>query len=737
MSRIILVSNRLPWTVSVHDGQGDLLPSSGGLATALAGTHAQGDTLWVGWPGDLSILSDSERERILSSLRERRFVPLELNPKEVERYYEGFSNGVLWPMFHYLLDKVRLDADLDWDAYASVNERFATAVAETAEPDDLVWVHDYQLMLVPKMLRELRPDLRIGFFLHIPFPAHEVFRILPWRESLLQGLLASDLVGFHTSDYQDHFATCTIKMLGAEETSVGVHYKGKTTCLSHYAIGIDADAFSALAANPLVQQRAAQIRHDIGGRKLLVGVDRLDYTKGIPRRLLAFERFLEQHPQAKDEVLLLQAAVPSRQGVEAYSQFRKQVDEIAGRINGQFGGPTRVPIHLLHQALPFEELVALYCAADTMLVTPLRDGMNLVAKEFCATRNDDSGVLVLSEFAGAAAELKGSLLVNPYDIGSVAGAIERTLQMDPREVGLRMRALRRRVFQGNVHRWAADFIRDLEDVNRVRDVSVTTEILARLLQESSRVDRIDLMLDYDGTLVPFTGSPEAAFPDDALLSLLRRLSELPGINIHLVSGRSREVLDAWFSGFKIALHAEHGYWHKPGPGSVWESVSPQNLDWKDEVNRLLASWLVRYPDSLVEPKASSTAWHFRKVPGGISGRQIKVLRNECTSLLERYELEIIEGVMVLEFRPKGIQKGMAVGADMFSDRALVVAIGDDLTDEDLFRSIPPSGFSIRVGQGPSSATYRLPNPESVRGLLELFGYALADSLTQEGGKTRE
>lgn len=724
MSRTILVSNRLPWTLTVRDGQAELKPSSGGLATALAGTHGQGDTAWIGWPGDVSGLTEEARQQALATLRARRLVPLELSANEVERYYEGFSNGVLWPMFHYLLDKVRLDADSDWDAYVKVNERFAAAIAEVAMPGDRVWIHDYQLMLVPKLLREQRPELHIGFFLHIPFPTQEVFRILPWREPLLQGLLAADLLGFHTDDYLDHFRTCAVQLLGADVTPAGLRYEDRQVRLASYAIGIDGTSFNTKATEPPVRARVEELRRSTHGRRIVLGIDRLDYTKGIPRRLLAFERYMELNPGLAQETMLLQVAVPSRQGVPAYAAFRRQVDEIAGRINGRFGSPTQLPVHLLHQAVPFEELVALYAAADVMLVTPLRDGMNLVAKEFCAARPDEKGVLVLSEFAGAAAELKEALLVNPYDIGAVAATLGRALELAPKEAGQRMRALRRRVFQGDVHHWAASFMSDLEDVGEPQGSELHAPLLARLVAEARAAHRVELMLDYDGTLVPFTDHPDQATPDPLLLQLLGRLTRIPGLNVHIVSGRTRDVLEHWLGGLPLSMHAEHGFWTRLQGESAWRPRLAPRLDWMDEVIRLLESWVDRFPGSHIEHKVSALAWHHRQVRPAPSEQALRSFRSEAGPLLERHSLEWLVGDRVVELRMKGIHKGTVLTPDMQGEDTLVVAIGDDRTDEDLFAALPPSGIAIRVGQGPSRAAYRVASPHVLRNLLG----ALADAL---------
>lgn len=538
------------------------------------------------------------------------------------------------------------------------------------------------------------------------------------------------LIGFHTEDYRTHFATCASRMLGATPTEGGLSYEGRDIRLADYAIGIDVDTFISMAQREDVVRRAKQLREKVAGRKILLGVDRLDYTKGIPRRLLAFERFLERNPGLRDRVLLLQAAVPSREGVDAYATFRKQVDEIAGRINGRFGTPAAVPVHLLHQALPFEELVALYRAADVMLVTPLRDGMNLVAKEFCACRVDDTGVLVLSEFAGAAAAMKEALLVNPYDVGSLATALERALNLSAEEATRRMRILRRRVERGDVHRWAGRFLRDLAGAP-VAPANGEPTLLERLQEEIARTERTVLMLDYDGTLVPFADTPAMAEPDPELKGLLSELASFPFLELHIVSGRSKETLEAWLGDLPVYLHAEHGLWLRHPVTGVWAAIRSIHANAGGELAKLLQAWVSEFEGSFVETKGASVAWHHRRVPGGVREHQIRRMKEQAAPILERQDLELLEGARVLEFRPRGVQKGLALTPEMEHEGVFVLAIGDDRTDEDLFRALPLSGCSVRVGQGPSEARFRIPDSGSVRALLRgLASVRPADRVSQ-------
>jgi trehalose 6-phosphate synthase/phosphatase len=475
MPRLLLVSNRLPVTVRAEHGEAQVTRSAGGLAAGLRGPHERSNGLWIGWPGDVSRFSSAQRQSIESELARQRTVPVHLSVAEIHRYYDGFSNGVLWPLFHYLIEKVNLDARGDWDAYREVNERFAASVAARYRPGDRIWIHDYQLMLVPELLRKRLPGAKIGFFLHTPFPSADVFRILPWRDRLLRGLLGADVIGFHTESYRRHFIDAAARISGADVSAQGVVHEGRDVQVGVYPIGVDVEEFERLAADSHVQEDVRAIRQETRGRKIILGIDRLDYTKGIARRLLAIERFFEREPHLRGEVRFIQLAVPTREKVDAYADFRRRVNELVGRINGQFGTIDALPIHFLHRSMSAEQVAALYAAADVMLVTPLRDGMNLVAKEYVASRIESSGTLVLSEFAGAADELKEALHVNPYDIDSMVNALVRSITMPAAEQRSRMDALRCRVAAQDVHRWAESFLDDLEQAGSPRDSGVRVE----------------------------------------------------------------------------------------------------------------------------------------------------------------------------------------------------------------------------------------------------------------------
>jgi trehalose 6-phosphate synthase/phosphatase len=455
--RLIIVSNRLPVTVRAEHGEPIVHMSIGGLATGLRAPHERSNGLWIGWPGSLGELDPRGRENVLRQLAELRTIPLELEQREVEIFYEHISNAVLWPTFHDRIDRLPLRIE-GWDVYDAVNARFADAVAEQYRPGDVVWVHDYQLMRVPALLRDRIPDARIGFFLHIPFPNPEIYFALPTRAWLVEGMMGADLVGFHTRRFQGHFRAALRRLFGVEMEAAGhVPWGRRRVRLGVFPIGVDTAGLAARAASPEVDTVVRELA-TTAGERLLVGIDRLDYSKGIPRRFLAVERLLATRPEWRERIRFVQVAVPSRGAVAAYREFRGEVEGLVGRINGRFGTPTWTPIHYMHRSVSTDVVLGLCRAADVMLVTPLRDGMNLVAKEFAASRIDEDGVLVLSEFAGAADELTEALLVNPYDIDGTADAIHAALTMDPAERRRRIRSLRQQVSAHDVHRWVATFL---------------------------------------------------------------------------------------------------------------------------------------------------------------------------------------------------------------------------------------------------------------------------------------
>lgn len=718
MPRLLIVSNRLPITVSVVDGRPVVMPSAGGLATGLKGPHERSRGVWFGWPGDLSQLAVEHRDAVERQLAELRVVPIELSSDELDGYYTGMANGVLWPLFHYLIDRMPYE-QRQWESYRAVNERFAEVVSKQYVQGDLIWVHDYQLALVPAMIRARLPDARIGFFLHIPFPAAEVFRLLPWREQILRGLLGADVIGFHTFSYVRQFINTLIHTLGLMPNADHVNIDGREVSLGVYPMGVDAPAFDSQGRDPQVQAAAAKLRAELGDGKLLLGVDRLDYTKGIPRRLLAIERLLENNPQLRGNLRFIQVAVPSRAGVPQYESFTGEVQQLVGRINGRFSTPSSVPIHFLHHGFSQSELCAFYLATDAMLVTPLRDGMNLVAKEFVASRADEDGVLVLSEFAGAASEMGEALIVNPYDIDNTANSIADALKMRPAARRRRMKALRERVFTYDVHRWAGEFIHALEGGGQEVHyrASASPRAPVGLKDRLQRASRVLWLLDYDGTLVPFSGRPELAEPDTEIMDLLAALAGNSRMHVHVVSGRAHQLLTEWLGALPIGLHAEHGLWSRE-VGGEWTLNLQVDSAWKEVVRPVLYEFSVRTPGALVEEKTASLAFHYRMADVEYGEWQARELKIHLSHVLSNLPVEVLCGNKVIEVKPHGVSKGTVVPRLLAgAPGALVVAAGDDETDDYLFRALPEDAWSIGIGSRASAARFALPNVGALREIL--------------------
>lgn len=723
MTRTILVSNRLPVTASVEDGNLVVERSVGGLASGLSGATRNADTLWIGWAGPLSGITRRQAADVNAQLAALDCVPVPLSSREIKEYYEEVSNAILWPLFHYQAERLPPDPR-HWSTYAAVNGRFAQAVADAWKPGDEIWIHDYQLLLLPAMLRRRIPDARIGFFLHIPFPALEIFRILPWRQEVLDGMLGADLVGFHTESYAAHFNAAAQDLVAAEWKAPYLTYQDRDVRVGAYPIGIDAGHFEELARRRAVRLEADALRRG-ADVQVVAGVDRLDYTKGIPRRLLAFERLLTRHPELHGKVQLVQVVVPSRTGVRTYREFRTQVDAAIGNINGAFGTALWTPVAYQYRSLGEDELSALYTAADVMLVTPVRDGMNLVAKEFVASRVDDDGVLVLSEFTGAAAQLTDALLVNPYDVDGMAATLYRALTMSRDERRRRMQALRATVTTQDSTWWAGSFLSDLRNACRERRMSTlapetsSPEEVHEVLERARAARLLLLLLDYDGTLVSFTGRPEAARPDTELLGLLGQLAGRTGTEVHLVSGRSRDQLAEWLGDLPVALHAEHGLWSRPAGSNQWKRQEGAGAAAYEQLAAMMSRYSESTPGAVVERKSAGVAWHYRLADETLGTVQAERLAAEMDDLADTHGLDVLRGDKVVEVRPTGVHKGLVV-TDVLRQAvpgSLILALGDDRTDEDLFSALPPGSIAIHVGPRESLAPVRLPDVATARAFL--------------------
>jgi trehalose 6-phosphate synthase/phosphatase len=722
--RLIIVSNRLPVSAEKASNGVHYQPSVGGLATSLRTLHNEVDMLWLGWPG-LSPADPGDREAVTRTLKnDYGCAPIFLPQDLFQRYYSGFSNGCLWPLFHYFPQNARFNRR-DWQAYEEVNRRFADALAGLVRPGDRVWIHDYHLMLLPSLARQRLPDTPIGFFLHIPFPSSEIFRMLPWRDELLQGVLGSDLIGFHSYSYARHFLSSLLRLLGLEQEFGKVAYGGRRVRVETFPLGVDVDRFRAAREDPGVQRELRALRTQADGLKIILSVDRLDFTKGILHRLEAYERFLETHRAYRGRVLLIAVCVPSRTSVPEYRLLKRQVDEAVGRINGRFTQEGWTPIWYLYRHLPFERLAAHYLLADVALVTPLRDGMNLVAKEYLAARGGETGVLVLSETAGSAEELGEAIIINPHDRDGLVDALERALEMPVEEQRQRNRAALARLRRYTTSSWAHDFLSQLDeaatDRDRYRLRRLAGEDRTRLIRAFQAARLRWVLLDYDGTLVPFASRAELARPDEALRTLLRRLAALEDTDVILISGRDHVTLDSWLGDLGVHLIAEHGARERRAHDPEWKIFdAPPVEDWRLQIRPILESYVDRTPGAYLEEKGLSLAWHYRHAEPELAALRTRELVENLEGTIANTPLQVLHGNKVIEVKTNTVNKGRAVARWLAEDPRyeFVLAIGDDVTDEDMFAALPEPAWTIKVGPAAqSNAHFSLASPAEVRQLL--------------------
>jgi trehalose 6-phosphate synthase/phosphatase len=728
MNRLFIVSNRLPVTVHKRGNDLHLVQSVGGLATGLGSIYREREALWVGWPGiSGKQLVAKDRKQITDLLSERQCLPVFLSDYEFEKYYNGFCNKALWPLFHYFSHYAEYDPAA-WKIYTKVNKKFCDAICAVAGPGDAIWVHDYQLMLLPGMLRENRPDAAIGFFLHIPFPQYEVFRLLPWRQEVLSGLLGADLIGFHTFEYVTYFFNAVRRILGYEQEMTRIKAGDRRVKVDTFPMGIDYQKFAGAVHDPRVEKEITGIRQLVGTDKIILSVDRLDYTKGVPLRLMAYDTFIEKHPEFKEHVTLVLVAVPSRTRIDQYIRLKHEVDQLVGKINGRHGTMHWIPVRYLFKSLPFDQIVALYWLADVALITPLRDGMNLMAKEYLATKGiGRPGVLVLSEFAGAAKELGEAILINPNNLREFSTAIYQGLTMSEDEKKKRLAAMQARLARYDLERWTSDFLDVLgatKNYQRMLEARFMDEHLVAQVREAyaNATARI-LFLDYDGTLVPIAGTPEQATPDPVILQILADLSSDDRNRVIITSGRDRGVLEKWFGALGVDFMAEHGIWIKERHGE-WQTVTYVSKDWKSEIRPILEVYVDRTPGTFIEEKEYSLAWHFRNADSGLAGMRSIELREDLMLRTKHLDLTLLEGDKVVEVKNSGITKGVAA---LYWLRNIpydfILGIGDDRTDEDLFAALPDTAYTIKVGPDPSLATYSLRSVDAVRNLLKDLGPA--------------
>jgi trehalose 6-phosphate synthase/phosphatase len=715
---LVVVSNRLPVDyVVAEDGTESWRTSPGGLVTALEPMMRASDGAWVGWPG----VADREFEPFEND--GISIVPVPLSTSDLELYYEGFSNDTLWPLYHDVIASPGYHREW-WEAYVQVNRRFATAAAASAAPGATVWVHDYQLQLVPRMLRDARPDLVIGFFNHIPFPPYGIFAQLPWRKQILDGLLGADLIGFQRLADAGNFSRAVRRLFGYSTRGVAVDVPSQNgqhrrVIAKHFPISIDAAAYEEMAKRPEIQERARQIREDLGNPKtIMLGVDRLDYTKGIGHRIKAFGELLADGQLNVEDVTLVQVASPSRERVATYMQLRDEIELAVGRVNGDYSTISHTAISYHHHGYPREEMVALYLAADVMLVTALRDGMNLVAKEYVAVRYDGDGVLVLSEFAGAADELKQAVLINPHDIDGMKASMVKAITMTKRERTRRMRALRRKVFDNDVAAWSASFLQTLTGGAAVP--SGVPDNLVNALRELSQAETILVALDFDGTLAPHVDEPEQARAVEGTHDVVQRLLDQPGVRVAFVSGRAlvslKHVAEPQSD---VLLTGSHGIEVQLDANGMELGLVPDEVEKLDTLSRVLERISGPVFGTWIEQKPAGLALHTRLATAQDGQAVQREARDQLAELLP--SLTVREGKNVLEFSVRSSTKGDALErlrAHTGADRVLYA--GDDVTDEDAFTVLGDGDLGLKIGPGATLAGYRVRSPKEVTQVLALL-----------------
>jgi trehalose 6-phosphate synthase/phosphatase len=725
MSRLVIVSNRLPVTIKKEAGDLIYHPSAGGLATGLNSLDENTEKIWIGWPGQ-EINDEWERETVKKDLEKDGLYPVFLTQEDIRLYYEGFSNKTIWPHFHYFTQYTSY-RDKYWEAYQEVNQKFAEAVIPLIREDDMVWVHDYQLMLLPAMIREAYPEISIGFFLHIPFPSYEIFRILPWRKEILEGVLGADQIGFHTFGYMRHFLSAVYRIGGYEHHFGKLNVGKRLVNTDVFPMGIDYDKYAFPEASVKEEENDVirQIRQLARLQKLVISIDRLDYSKGIPQRIRAYGHFLEKHPEYIGKVTLVMLVVPSRANVDQYKNLKHEIDYLVGKINGKYGGFGWVPVQYLYRSLDFGALTTLYKEADIALITPVRDGMNLVAKEFVASKEESKrGVLILSEMAGASNELTDALSVNPQDKNSISDALVEALTMSDKEQRQRLEIMQEKLKKYSVSHWAATFISEQQKLMKAQKEKLVNQHLAKpmveeLVKEYHSAKKRLVILDYDGTLMGFKKDPTAVVPDESLINLLRSLSEQEGTKLVVNSGRDKHTLEEWLGGLGLDMAAEHGVWQKKDGN--WKTSPGLSVSWKDNIRQVLNNMVERTPGSFIEEKDFSIAWHYRGIDRDLGEKRVREFRDVLLYLTANDDLQVLEGNKVVEVKNAGVSKGKATAAWLGEEEwDFIMALGDDHTDEDTFKALPDTAHTIKVGLDKSVARYHLLSVEEVRSFLDEF-----------------
>lgn len=712
----IFISNRLPFNVNKKTGA--LSRGSGGLVSALLGVNLDEPFMWMGFETnqETAQILETRSSEIKSNLICK---PVLINPQTYDTYYDGVANDLIWPLFHYETNHAIFER-YKWQVYRAVNQSMADKILEEAKDGDSIWIHDFHFLLLPKMLKEKNPNLKVGFFLHIPFPGQEVFRQLPVKEEILDSLSYCDLLGFHEHSYLRNFNDCLKSYLGLESTLFTAKKGNHTMHMGVFPISIDTVAFRKKAASIKVHELCESYRAASSSQFKIIGIDRLDYTKGLELKLKGFQQALRKYPELVGKVSLLQVAVPTRQKVPCYMQIKKEIDQLVGAINGEFATPDYTPVHYIYNSISEETLLALYKRADAALVTSKRDGMNLVAMEYVIAQDvQTAGVLILSEFAGAASLLSDALMINPWDADLIADAILKAFEMPAQEKRSRMANLQQTLSRYSATQWAENFLTELDSCKPVKPMTDSFPLSPQIHQwpssfiSSLENKKVRLLLDYDGTLVSLQSRPDLALLLEDMRHMLDQLRQ--EVEIIVVSGRPKEFLDSQFAEHDFILAAEHGAYFKY-PGQAWQSrISSDVNSWYPEVEKVMQSYTARVPFSFVEKKTASLVWHYRQSPEEFADVQGKRLETELKSGLANQAVTVMLGSKIVEAKAMECNKGTFVRWLKQNDKEnhCYICLGDDKTDEDMFQALNSEDLTLKIGTEKTAAKYHLESQKQV------------------------
>ncbi|HLW57701.1 MAG TPA: bifunctional alpha,alpha-trehalose-phosphate synthase (UDP-forming)/trehalose-phosphatase [Bacteriovoracaceae bacterium] len=726
MARCLIVSNRLP--LNYDKNTQTFTPSPGGLVSAIMGLDAKKVGQEFHW---LGIMTDDVEKELIEELKKTKFDDITCHPIIVPRnaynsYYNKYCNNVIWPLFHYERNLVYYSPS-GWRNYVLINKLMANAIAEYAKNSDTIWIHDFHLMLVPGMLKKLRPELKIGFFLHIPFPSSEIFRELPQREDILTSLATCDLVGFHDLSYLNHFKSSMSRIIGEDlahtEKKWGV-----------YPISIDTPRFKRIAADERTKRKVAEFLNHKKDSQWILGVDRLDYIKGLILKLRAYKDFLKKNPDQVGRVRLIQVVIPSRTDVAEYQHLKDKIEQLVSSINGEYGTPTYMPVQYLYHSVDNYELSALYQVSDVLFISSRRDGINLVSLEYVASQMQDfEGSILLSEFAGAHSTLSYAISINPWDIEKTSEKIREAL-ISPQEVrSARMKPMVEFLEQYTSSDWARIFLRDLtkEFIVKEKTKVITSQTLMRWMKNVTN-KKVLFFCDLDGTLLPIAPHPSQVILPEETARTLEFISQNKNFEFVIVSGREKEFLQKYFLDrqHNFSLGACHGaYVYDKNNGKWQDLIMGENLKWKEEVEEILKLYTIRTPGSFIEDKGHALTWHFRSSPAQFAEFLAYKLFNELEENLKAYPVQVIRGKKVIEIKSIHANKGSFINywlGNLTPENRpdIIVALGDDTTDEDMFHALQEQqeypAFCVKVGKGLTSAKYYIPDQEKVTPLLKNF-----------------